>query len=105
MDLSTRLRTEIPSRNLHENRSLRLDIFENPYGGPRPTESENPPSNKTEIPKILKSSRIPKSKRYFPQSKRYIPQRKNFTPKVNVKYSFGSFLRNLKILNRGFENI
>ena len=28
-----------------------LDIFENPYGAPRPTEPQNPPATKNEIPK------------------------------------------------------
>ena len=47
----------------------RLDIFENPYGAPRLTESQNPPSKK------------PKSKRYFPKSKRYLPKNKRYLPK------------------------
>ena len=49
-----------------------LDIFENPYGAPRPTVSQNPPATEKEIPKTPKTPIIPKSKRSF--------------PKVNVKY-------------------
>ena len=57
-----------------------LDIFENTYGAPGSTESQNPPSCKKEIPKTLKSSSIPKSTRYFPKSKRYLPQSKRYLP-------------------------
>ena len=38
----------------------RLDIFENPYGAPRPTESENPPATKKENPKNPKTRLSPK---------------------------------------------
>ena len=48
-----------------------LAIFENPYGAPRPTESENPPATKKEIPKTRKPRLSPK-----------INAR---SPKVNVK--------------------
>ena len=56
--------------------SLVLDIFENPYGAPRPTESPNPPATKKEIPKNPKTPIIPKSKRSFPKSKRSFPKSK-----------------------------
>ena len=59
----------------------RLDIVENPYGAPRPTESQNPPSNKNEIPKTPKTPIIPKSKRYHPESKRSFPKSKRSFPK------------------------
>ena len=58
-------------------KGLKLDIFENPYGAPRPTESENPPATKKkEIPKNPKTPIIPKSKRSFPKSKRSFPKSK-----------------------------
>ena len=57
-----------------------LDIFETPYGAPRPTESQNPPSNKQEISKTLKSSRIPKSECYLPKSNGYLPKSKRYLP-------------------------
>ena len=72
-----------------------LDIFENPYGAPRPTESQNPPATKKEIPKKTENPDYPqKSKRSFPKSKRSVskskrpfPQKKTPVPsKVNVKY-------------------
>ena len=53
--------------------ALALDIFENPYGAPRPTEPQNPPATKKEIPK---TPIIPKSKRSFPKSKRSFPKSK-----------------------------
>ena len=58
-----------------------LDIFENPYGAPRPTESKNPPATKKEIPKNPKTPIIPKSKRSFPKSKRPFPKSKRSFPK------------------------
>ena len=63
-----------------------LDIFENPYGAPRPTEPKTPPpsSKKKEIQKKNKSLKIPyfpKSKRSFPKSKRYLPKSKRYLPK------------------------
>ena len=61
----------------------KLDIFENPYGAPRPTESQNPPATKNESPK---TPIIPKSKHNLPKSKRYLPKNKRSIPKVNVKY-------------------
>ena len=48
------------------------DIFETPYGAPRPTESQNPPATKKEIPQTPKTPIIPKSKRSFPKSKRQV---------------------------------
>ena len=60
---------------------LRLDIFENPYGAPRPTESENPPATKKEIQKEPKTPIIPKSKRSFPKSKRSFPKSERSFPK------------------------
>ena len=54
---------------------FRLDIFENPYGAPRPTEPPNLPATKKEIPKNPKTPIIPKSKRSFPKSKRSFPQK------------------------------
>ena len=56
--------------------NLKFDIFDNPYGAPRPTESQNPPTTKKEIPKTPKAPIIPKSKCSFPQSKRSFPKRK-----------------------------
>ena len=53
-------------------------------GRPEPTEPQNPPSNKNEIPKTQNSPRIPyfpKSKRYFPKSKRYFPKSERYLPK------------------------
>ena len=47
-----------------------LDLLENPYGPPRPTESQNPPATKKEIPTTPKTPIFPKSKRSFPKSKR-----------------------------------
>ena len=54
---------------------LVLDIFENPYGDPRPTESDNPPATKKENPKNPKTPIIPKSRRSFPKSRRSFPKR------------------------------
>ena len=65
---------------------LFLKYFRNPYGTPRPTEPQNPPATKKEIPKIPKTPTIPKSKRSFPKSKRSFPKSKRSFPKVNVKY-------------------
>ena len=56
-----------------------LDIFENPYGAPRPTESQNPPATKKEIPKNPKTPIIPKSNVRSPK----VNAR---SPKVNIKY-------------------
>ena len=51
-----------------------LDIFETPK---RPSDPRAPRAAKKEIPKTLKSSRIP----YFPQGKRYFPKSKRYLPK------------------------
>ena len=53
-----------------------LDIFENPYAPPRPTEPQNPPATKKEIPRNPKTPIIPKSKRSFPKSKGSVPKSK-----------------------------
>ena len=57
-------------------------FFEKPLRGPpRPTEPQNPPSNK-KSPKTPKSLRIryfPQSKRYFPKSTRYLPKSKRLS--------------------------
>ena len=58
-----------------------LDIFENPYGPPPPTESQNPQATKKKIPKTLKTPIIPKSKRSFPKSKRTYARSKRSFPK------------------------
>ena len=71
----------------------RVRYFRNPYGTPRPTEPQNPPATKKEIPKtpktpiIAKSRRsFPKSRRPFPKSRRPVPKSRRSFPKVNVKY-------------------
>ena len=67
---------------MRENK-LKLDFFyENPYGAPRPTESNPPPppSSKNEIPKTLKSSRI------HAKVNMISPKVNIMSPKVNVKY-------------------
>ena len=51
-------------------RTQTLDIFENLYGPPRPTEPQNPPSNKkrnSQNPKIFENPLFPQSKWIFPQ--------------------------------------
>ena len=65
----------------HFNKSILIDIFENPYGAPRPTESENLPATKQENPKNSKTPIISKSKRSFPKSKRSFPKSKRSFPK------------------------
>ena len=47
-------------------REASIRSLQNPYGTPRPTDSQSPktPQQQKEIPKTLKSSRITKSKRY-----------------------------------------
>ena len=55
--------------------------FRNPYGTPRPTESENPPATKKEIPKTPKTPIIPKSRRSFPKSRRPFPKSRRPVPK------------------------
>ena len=67
----------LPNPNL-----LKFDIFENPYGAPRPTESQNPHSNKKKIPKFQKPRSFPKSKCSFPKSKRSLPKSKRSFPKT-----------------------
>ena len=70
-----------------------LDIFENPYGPPRPTESQPPPpqQQKKRNSQNPENPIIPKSKRSFPKSKRSFPKSKLSFPKVNVKYFLGIF--------------
>ena len=68
-----------------------LDTFENPYGPPRPTESQNPPATKKEIPKNPKTPIIPKSKpRLSPKVNARSPKVNARSLKVNVKY-LGNF--------------
>ena len=60
-----------------------LDIFENPYGAPRPTESPNPSATK----KIQK----PRKPRNIPKSNVLSPKVNVLSRKVNVKYFWGIF--------------
>ena len=59
----------------------KLDIFENSYGAPRPTESQHPPATKKKFKKKTKTPIIPKSKRSFPKSKRLFSKSKRLFPK------------------------
>ena len=71
-----------PLQNVsHTKKPFELDIFENPYGAPRPTASQNPTAAKKEIPKNPKTPIIPKSKRSSPKSKRSFPKSKRSFPK------------------------
>ena len=77
------LRLRCPSRTPENSSDFRdfelrfkLDIFENPYGAPRPTESQNPSATKKEIPRNPKTPIIPKSTGSFPKSKRSFPKSK-----------------------------
>ena len=71
----------------------KLDIFENPYGAPRPTESENPPATKKENPKNPKTPIIPKSRRSSPKSRRSFPKSRRSFPKSKRSLFLGNFWR------------
>ena len=64
-----------------------LDVFENPYAAPRPTDPQNPPSNKKQFqkPKNLRESLI------SPKVNVISPKVNALSPKVNVKYFKGIF--------------
>ena len=63
-----------------------IDIFENPYGAPRPTESQNPLATKKYIPKTPKAPIIPKVNVRSPKVNVRSPKVNALSPKVNVKY-------------------
>ena len=70
-----------------------LRYFRNPYGTPRPTEPENPPATKKEIPKFPKTPIIPKS------GPPIIPKSRRPVPKSRRPFSiFREFLKNLEFL-------
>ena len=69
--------------------SINLRYFGNPYGAPRPTESQNPPATK-KIPKNRKP-------RLSPKVNARSPKVNILSPKVNVK-NLKEFLKNLKFL-------
>ena len=74
-----------------------LDIFENPYGVPQTNKSQTPPPNHNKKKsKTPKSSRIPRSKRYFPKSKRDRSKSNVLSRTVNVRY-FQGILEELKV--------
>ena len=57
-----------------------LDIFENPYGTPRPTEPQNPPATKK------KKFQKPRKPRLSPKVDARSPKVDARSPKVDVKY-------------------
>ena len=71
---------------------LELDIFENPYEAPRPTESQNPLATKKETPQTPKTPvRSPKVNVRSPKVNA------KYSPKVNVKY-FEGICEDFKVL-------
>ena len=63
-----------------------LDIFENPYGAPRPTESQNPQQQKKKFQKSRKPRLSPKVNVRSPKVNVRSPKVNVLSPKVNVKY-------------------
>ena len=76
-----------------EKRKNILDIFENPYGAPRPTESQTQPSNRKKYQKSENLRECPKASLITPKvdvistkSKRYFPKSKGYLRKSKLKY-------------------
>ena len=74
-----------------ENKHKESDLFENPYGTPRPTEFQKPPSNKKEIPKTL-------NLREYLKVIMIAPKVNMISPKVNVLSAFREFWKKVKFL-------
>ena len=85
--LRCRIASEAPRRNMPL-----MDIFENPYGAPRPTESQNPPATKR------KNSKNPEDPELYPKVNVLSPKVKPRSPKVNVKYFLGNFWKTFKVI-------